>query len=42
MPLETTIIVKLVIYSKEGEGDVAGVGAIKLFDENGFIVQGDQ
>jgi len=32
MPLETTIIFKLVLYAKEGEGDVVGVGAIKLFD----------
>lgn len=42
MPLETNIIVKLVMYAKEGEGDVVGVGAMKLFDENGFLIQGDQ
>lgn len=32
MPLETTIIFKLIVYAKEGEGDVVGVGAMKLFD----------
>lgn len=33
---------KVYIFAKEGDGDVAGVGALKLFDESGFMVQGEQ
>lgn len=32
MPMETVIVFKLYIYAKEGEGDIVGVGALKLFD----------
>lgn len=42
MPMETTIVFKVQLYSKEGEGVTCGVGALKLFDENGFMVQGEQ
>lgn len=32
MPLETTIVFKVQIYAKEGDGVTCGVGALKLFD----------
>lgn len=32
MPMETTVIFKVNIYSKEGDGIIAGVGAMKLYD----------
>lgn len=42
MPMETSIVFKLSIFAKEGDGFTYGVGALKLFDENGFLVQGRQ
>jgi len=42
LPMETSIVFKLNIYAKEGDGFTYGVGALKLFDENGFLVQGRQ
>lgn len=42
MPMETTIVFKLSIYAKEGDGFTFGVGALKLFDDNAFLVQGKQ
>jgi hypothetical protein len=42
MPLETTIVFRLNVFAKEGDGFTFGVGALKLFDENGFLVQGKQ
>ena len=32
MPMETTIVFKVNICTKEGEGFTYGVGALKLFD----------
>jgi hypothetical protein len=42
MPMETTAVFKVNIYSKEGDGIVVGVGAMKLYDENGYLLQGEQ
>lgn len=42
LPMETSMVFKLNIFAKEGEGFTYGVGALKLFDENGFLVQGRQ
>jgi len=42
MPLETTIVFKVELFAKEGDGVTCGVGAIKMFDENGYLVQGEQ
>ncbi len=42
MPMETSIVFKVNIFTKEGEGFTYGVGALKLFDENAFLVQGRQ
>ena len=41
LPLETTITLRLQLFSKEGDGIICGVGAIKLFDEYGYLLQGD-
>lgn len=32
MPMETSIVFKLSIFAKEGDGFTYGVGALKLFD----------
>jgi hypothetical protein len=40
LPLETNVVFKLILYEKEGNGITFGVGALKLFDENGFLLQG--
>jgi hypothetical protein len=32
LPMEATVVVKVQLFSKEGEGMVVGVGAMKLFD----------
>lgn len=42
MPMETTIVLRLNLFAKEGDGLTVGVGALKLFDENGFLMQGKQ
>lgn len=42
MPMETSIVFRLSIFAKEGDGFTFGVGALKLFDENGFMAQGRQ
>ena len=40
IPMESTLVVKLQMFSREGEGGCWGGGAIKLFDQNGFLRQG--
>ena len=42
MPMETVLTFKIHLYTKEGDGIVCGVGAMKLFDEYGYIYQGRQ
>ena len=42
LPMESTVVFKLQLFSKEGEGIVCGVGAMKLFDEYGYLLQGEQ
>ena len=32
LPMETSMVVKLQMFSREGEGVVVGVGGCKLFD----------
>ncbi len=32
MPMETTIVFTIQVFSKEGEGLTCGVGALKIFD----------
>lgn len=40
LPMEATIVFKLNVFAKEGDGFTFGVGALKLFDEYGFLMQG--
>ena len=40
MPMETTLVLKVQMFTREGEGSCFGVGAVKLFDSCGFLRQG--
>lgn len=40
MMMETSVVLKVRVYSAEGKGVVCGVGVIKLFDEYGYLRQG--
>ena len=39
--LETSLVLKLKVFSREGDGVYCGVGVIKLFDEYGYLRQGN-
>ena len=38
--LEASLVIKLKLYSKEGESLIFGIAVLKLFDEFGFLKQG--
>ena len=40
--LETSLVLKVKVHSKEGESVICGVGVLKLFDEWGYLKQGEQ
>lgn len=40
--METSAIFKVQVFEKEGNGVNCGIGVLKLFDDNGYLKQGEQ